>query len=77
MALGDSTTGTPVTLVVTPGQTTPAPPPQEHPLPFTGFELAPVLALAAALLAAGSVLATIGRRVPARVRARRSPSPRR
>lgn len=55
MAHSDSQTGTPVVLVVPPGSTTPAPPPH-HPLPFTGFALVPLLALAAVLIVAGCFL---------------------
>jgi hypothetical protein len=61
MAYSDGPTGTPVTLVVSPGQTTPASPPPPHHLPFTGFALVPVLALAAVLVAAGGVLAALRR----------------
>jgi hypothetical protein len=66
MAHSDGQTGTPVTLVVSPGQTTPAPPPPHHPLPFTGFALIPILALAAVLIALGSALTAVRR--PARTR---------
>jgi len=59
-AYGDSSIGTPVSLVVAPGQTTP--PPHKGPLPFTGFELVPTLALAAVLVAAGAVLSRMARR---------------
>lgn len=73
MAYADTTTGTPVTLVVGPGQTS-APPPPEHPLPFTGFSLLPALLLATVLFALGTLaLAAVRRPVPARVR--RTPSP--
>ena len=66
MAYGDSQTGTPVTLVVSPSQTVPATPPPPHHLPFTGFALVPVLALAAVLVAAGSVLTAVRRQPRAR-----------
>lgn len=57
MAFADSQTGTPVTLVVKPGQTTPvSTPPGHKPIPFTGFELLPALVVAAVLLALGTVL---------------------
>lgn len=56
MAHSDSQTGTPVVLVVSPGQVTPAAPPPHHPLPFTGFALVPLLALAAVLIVAGCIL---------------------
>ena len=73
----DSSSGTPVSLVV-PGQ---APPPQTTPghttpghttptaphIPFTGFDLVPALAVAALLVAAGGVLTRATRR-PAPVR---------
>lgn len=61
MVHGDSSTGTPVTLVVPPGSTT-APPPPDRPLPHTGFGLLPVLLLAAVLVAVGTVLLTAVRR---------------
>jgi hypothetical protein len=72
MAHSDSQTGTPVTLVVRPGQTTPGhttPPPTTgpHRLPFSGFDLVTALLLAALLLAAGTVLTSVRR--PRRVRA--------
>jgi hypothetical protein len=66
MAHSDGQTGTPVTLVVSPGQTTPAVPAPHHPLPITGFELVPILALAAVLIAVGSALTAVRR--PARPR---------
>lgn len=60
MALSDSQTGTPVTLVVQPRTGTPgtvSPPPAKHGhLPFTGFDLALVVLLAALLVAVGVVL---------------------
>jgi len=63
MAHSDGQAGTPVTLVVSPGQTTPStpPPPHHHPLPFTGFALVPALAVAALLLAVGTVLSAVRR----------------
>jgi hypothetical protein len=75
MTYSDSQTGTPVTLVVRPGTPTPghvAPPPGHGPthLPFSGVELAPALAAAALLIAAGSVLSAVRR--PALARARSS-----
>jgi hypothetical protein len=72
MARTDSQTGTPVTLVVTPQQTTPGttvPPPApapHHHLPFTGVDLVPALAVAALLVAAGSVLTAVRRPLLAR-----------
>lgn len=71
MALSDSQTGTPVTLVVqprtgTPGTVTPPPPGDHHHLPFSGFDLAPSLAVAALILAAGAVLSAVRRPAPAR-----------
>jgi hypothetical protein len=81
-AYTDTSSGTPVTLVVAPeqaapGQTTPghtAPPP--HHLPFTGFDLVHVVTLAAVLLVVGSLLALRFRRpVPARVRRTGSHTP--
>jgi hypothetical protein len=69
MAHADSQTGTPVTLVVTPQQTSPGttttPPPHHH-LPFTGVELVPALAIGALLVAAGTVLTAVRRTVLAR-----------
>jgi hypothetical protein len=67
---GDSQTGTPVTLVVPAHSGTGNVPPPTGPthVPFTGFDLVPALAVAAALLAAGSVLASFRR--PLAVRAR-------
>jgi hypothetical protein len=69
MAQSDSQTGTPVTLVVSPGHTTPGhttpPPPPAH-IPFTGFDLVMALAVAAVLLAAGIVLSAVRRPVHAR-----------
>jgi hypothetical protein len=74
----DSSSGTPVSLVVpgqapppqtTPGHTTPGPttPTAPH-IPFTGFDLVPALAVAALLVAAGGVLTRATRRpVPVRV----------
>ena len=57
MVLADSQSGTPVTLVVSPQQAVPvSPPPGRKPIPFTGFELVPLLVLAAVLLAVGTVL---------------------
>jgi hypothetical protein len=73
MAYMDTTSGTPVTLVVTPGQTSAPPPPP--PIPFTGFSLLPALLLATVLLALGTVVLTLLRR-PVPVRVRRTPSPR-
>jgi len=69
MARTDSSTGTPVTLVVTPQQTHPGtstPPPPHHHLPFTGLDLVPALAVGALLVAAGTVLAAVRRPVLAR-----------
>lgn len=65
--MADSTSsGTPVTLFVPPGSTTPTvnPPvvPPRPDLPFTGFELITALALVALLLAIGTVLVAVGRR---------------
>lgn len=66
----DSSTGTPVSLVV-PGQAPPPrtvpghaapPPPPHHTLPFSGFELVPVLVAAALLVALGALLVRLGRR---------------
>ena len=64
MARTDDGAGTPVTLVVTPQQTTPGtstPPPPHHHLPFTGLEVVPALAIGALLVAAGTVLAAVRR----------------
>jgi len=62
MAFADSQTGTPVTLVVQPGQTTPvSSPPGHKPIPFTGFELISALALALVLIAVGAVLSVAPR----------------
>jgi len=62
MVRTDSQTGTPVTLVVSPGQTTPvSTPPGHKPIPFTGFELVPAFVLAAFLLALGAVLTAAAR----------------
>jgi hypothetical protein len=69
MALADSQTGTPVTLVVSPGQTSPgthSSPPAHHPLPYTGFDLVPALALSALLVAVGTFLTATARRVSVR-----------
>lgn len=63
MAHGDGQTGTPVTLVVRPGQQAPAAPPDHHPIPFTGFDLVGALALGALLVAVGSALAAVRRPV--------------
>ena len=65
--MADSTSGgTPVTLFVPPGSTTPTvTPPAVRPrpeIPFTGFELTTALVLMALLLAIGTVLVTVGRR---------------
>lgn len=73
MTHSDSQTGTPVTLVVPPGSSTPghvSPPPGSGPshLPFSGVELVPALAAAALLLAAGSVLSAVRRPAPAQSR---------
>jgi hypothetical protein len=73
MTYSDSQTGTPVTLVVRPDVSTPGhvtPPPGHGPshLPFSGVELAPALAAAALLIAAGSVLSAVRRPAPARAR---------
>jgi hypothetical protein len=68
----DSSTGTPVSLVVpgqapppphavAPGHRAPAPPPH-HTLPFSGFELVPVLTAAALLMALGALLTRLGGR---------------
>jgi hypothetical protein len=51
---------TPVTLVVSPTQTTPAPAPHHH-LPFTGFALVPLLLVAAVLVAIGTALTALPR----------------
>ena len=68
MAHVDTSSGTPVTLVVSPGKQV-VPPPHKHPLPFTGFALVPALVLALVLLAVGSVLLVGARRpVPVRIR---------
>lgn len=56
----DSSTGTSVTLVVPPGRQ--ATPPEDKPLPRTGFELVPLLLLAVALMAVGAALLTAVRR---------------
>lgn len=70
MPQSDTQTGTPVVLVVqpqqvtpgTPGHTTPPPlPPPPHHLPFTGADVVPVLALGAALVAAGGLLTGLSR----------------
>jgi hypothetical protein len=68
MAYSDGQTGTPVTVVVPPAQAgvPPKPPVDHHRIPFSGFDLVPVLALAALLLALGSLLAAVRRTVPAR-----------
>jgi len=73
MTHSDSQTGTPVTLVVQPGSSTPGhvtPPPGNGPthLPFSGADLVPALAIAALLLAAGSVLSALRRPAPVRTR---------
>lgn len=84
----DSSTGTAVSLVVPgqappphttpghtrPGHTTPGHTPPHH-IPFTGFELVPVLAAAALLVAAGTLLARLGRRSPQAAPAPSSLSP--
>jgi hypothetical protein len=64
MAPTDSQAGTPVTLVVKPGQTTPVtnPPPQRKPLPHTGFDLLAVLVAGVVLLVVGSTLTALVRR---------------
>lgn len=77
MALSDSQTGTPVTLVVqprtgTPGTVAPPPPGQHGHVPFTGFELTTAVLLAVLLLVVGAVLVaaswlTPSRLVPSRV----------
>ena len=72
MALSDSQTGTPVTLVVqprvgTPGTVTPPPPGKHGHLPFTGLELGAVLLLAVLMLAVGSVLLASSRLLHARL----------
>ena len=81
MALSDSQTGTPVTLVVqprtgTPGTVTPPPPGKHGHLPFTGFDLALVVLLAVLLLAMGFVLLATtllpSRLVPSRISATHS-----
>lgn len=60
--------GTPVTLLVpavrpeTPTTTHTSPPPPRAHLPFTGFELLPLLMTAALLLAVGLLLLLPGRR---------------
>jgi hypothetical protein len=67
MPHSDGQTGTPVTLVVSPGQAVPpTAPPHHDPIPFTGFELVPFLALAAVLVAAGAVLTALRRPLHAR-----------
>lgn len=66
----DTSTGTPVSLVVVPVQAG-GPRPPERPMPFTGFGLFPLLLLAVLLLLAGSVLLTAVRR-PTPARARRT-----
>jgi hypothetical protein len=69
MALADSQTGTPVTLVVSPGQTSPgtsSTPPVHRPLPHTGFDLVPALLLSAVLVAVGTFLTATARRVSVR-----------
>lgn len=66
MTHSDSQTGTPVMLVV-PGQPVPAQPPGQNPLPFTGFELLPVVLLAALLVVLGSALLVASRRLPSRL----------
>jgi hypothetical protein len=79
-AYTDSSSGTPVSLVVAPGQAAPgqttpghsAPPP--HHLPFTGFDLVHVVTLAAVLLVVGALLLRLThRRRPVPVRTRRTP----
>lgn len=65
MAHSDGQAGTPVTLVVQPGQTAPpSSPPPYHPLPYTGLPLLTLLALAALLVAVGAALTAVRR--PAR-----------
>jgi hypothetical protein len=69
MPLADSQTGTPVTLVVSPGQTAPgshSTPPVHRPLPHTGFDLVTALLLSAVLVAVGTFLTATARRVSVR-----------
>ncbi|HUR15236.1 MAG TPA: hypothetical protein VM097_12175 [Mycobacteriales bacterium] len=71
MAHSDSQTGTPVTLVVRPGATSPGtgtpPPPGHHGhLPFSGLELVPLLLLAVLVLSLGATLLVAARLLPAR-----------
>ena len=80
MALSDSQTGTPVTLVVPPaasGPGTVTPPPGRHGhVPFTGFDLPLAVLLAVLLLVLGSALLGAARRLPPRlVPARLSSTP--
>jgi hypothetical protein len=72
MAQSDGQTGTPVTLVVRPGAVTPGtdtPPPGKHGhLPFSGFELLPLLLLAVVVVVLGTALLAAARLVPSRTR---------
>lgn len=74
MTYGDSSTGTPVTLVVSAGTVTPPPPASHGHLPFTGLDLVAALLLAALLLAVGTALAlAAGARRPLAHLHRRTP----
>lgn len=66
MAQSDSQTGTPVTLVVQPGAGAPPPPGTRGHLPFSGFDLLPVVLLAVLVVVAGSALLVWTRLLPAR-----------
>jgi hypothetical protein len=64
MAITDSQAGTPVTLVVKPGGTTPVtnPPPHRTPLAHTGFDLVAALVAGLLLLVIGTALTASVRR---------------